>query len=198
MLHPNHLTSMPIPFAIRVDTEHYLVRSLDVADATERAGQWLADPQKAKMINAPARALSLTEMRDYIAGHDRIAGHILGIFDKANGNHIGFWAVYVDWSLQEFLANVLVGERGSAAPGARRATQRPVMAYFFEDLGLETLRFSVLSRNENVGDKIERAGLAPEHMSFTASVEGQAALEEVQHYRVSKEVWRSYADYREP
>jgi RimJ/RimL family protein N-acetyltransferase len=195
MLNPNQ--PAPVPIVILVETEHYLVRSLDVADATARAGQWLADPEKAKMINAPARALSLSEMRGYIASHDRIAGHILGIFDKANGNHIGFWAIYIDWPLQEFLVNVLVGERGSAAPGARRETQRKVMAYFFEDLGLETVRFSVLARNEPVGDKLGRAGLAPEHMSFTPSVE-RAALEEVQHYRISKDVWRSYASYREP
>jgi len=194
MLHPTPQT--PAPIVIRVETEHYLVRTLDVDDASERAGQWLADPEKAKMINAPARALSLAEMRAYIASHDRISGHILGIFDKANGNHIGFWAIYIDWPLQEFLVNVLVGERGTAAPGARRETQRKLMAYFFEDLGLETVRFSVLTRNEPVGSKLERAGLAPEHMSFTPSVEREA-LEEVQHYRITKDVWRSYAGYRE-
>src|SRR6185369_1903062 len=65
------------PITIRVETEHYLVRSLDVADATERAGAWLADPAKAIMINAVPRAMSLAELKEYIASHDRIRGHLL-------------------------------------------------------------------------------------------------------------------------
>jgi RimJ/RimL family protein N-acetyltransferase len=182
-----------VPIAIRVESEHYLVRSLEPEDATDRACDWLADPAKASMINAAPRAMSLADLRAYISSHDRVRGHILGIFDKVTGHHIGFWAIYIDWENREFLVNVLVGERGSTAPGARRATQRKLMAFFFETLDLQTVRFSVLGRNTPVSGKLENAGLASEHTDYVPSAT-RNAFEKVEYYSVSREVWLSYGD----
>jgi RimJ/RimL family protein N-acetyltransferase len=185
--------ALPAPITIQVDTEHYFVRSLDPEDATERACEWLADPAKATMINVAPGAMSLADFKTYIASHDRMCGHILGIFDKVTGRHIGFWAIYIDWENREFLVNVLVGERGSTAPGARRATQRKVMAYFFETLDLQTVRFSVLRRNTPISGKLDNAGLAPEHIDYVPSATHDA-FEKVEYYSVSREVWLSYGD----
>ena len=183
------------PRAIRFETQHYIVRTLEPADVTERACAWFADPGKASMINAAARALSPAEFTVYITSHDRVTGHALGIFDRATGLHIGLWAIYIDWERREFLVNVIVGERGYD-PGARHETQRKLTSVFFEDMDLETVRFSVLSRNQRMEGRLDGAGIAPEHTSFSPSVVGRA-FEEIHHYSVTREVWRTFADSRE-
>src|SRR5258706_14963573 len=91
------------PINVHIETENYLLRTLERQDASDRCCGWLADPAKARMINAPARAMSPGDFADYISSHDRIRGHILGIFDKATGTHVGIWSVYIDWELREFL-----------------------------------------------------------------------------------------------
>ncbi|MBI1212173.1 MAG: GNAT family N-acetyltransferase [Alphaproteobacteria bacterium] len=185
---PSHLE----PRSIRLETEHYVVRTLELSDVTERACAWFADPSKTATINLPARALSAEEFADYIASHDRVTGHALGIFDKATGLHIGLWAVYVDWDQSEFLINVLVGERGYEH-GVRRETQRKITDQFFEGMGLETMRCAVLARNERLDGRFSQAGWVPEHTTYKPSVNGEA-FEEVRHYSLTRERWR--ANYR--
>src|SRR6185295_10743173 len=81
--HPLH--NNPQPRSIDFETAHYRVRTLEPADVTERACAWFADPGKARMINAPARAFTEDEFKDFITSHDRVTGHALGIFDKSTG-----------------------------------------------------------------------------------------------------------------
>jgi hypothetical protein len=193
------MTRPTVPFQIRSETENYLVRTLSPSEASERACAWLADPLKARMLNMRPRTLSLDEFSDYIASHDGIAGHILGIFEKESGAHVGLWSVYIDWDLKEFLVNVLVGGRGPDMPAVRQETQPPLIRYLFDGLGLETVRCAVLSDNHSITDQLANAGIEPEHKSFKASATEQAFVE-IQHFSVSKEVWRDLrarADRRE-
>src|SRR6267378_4216155 len=112
------------PQSIRLETPHFVLRHIEFADVTPRWGAWLADPAKARMINAPVRALDVEALHKYVHDHDRIAGHVLGIFTKTAGEMVGFWAVYVDWERSEFLLSVLIGERGRQSRDARDETQR--------------------------------------------------------------------------
>jgi len=193
------MTRPAVPFQIRLETENYLVRTLALDDASQRACAWLADPLKARMLNMRPRTLSLGELQAYIASHDGITGHILGIFENESGAHVGLWSVYIDWDLKEFLVNVLVGGRGPDMPAVRQETQPPLIRYLFDGLGLETVRCAVLSDNHSITEQLENAGVAPEHKSFKASATEQAFVE-IQHFSVSKEVWRDLrarADRRE-
>jgi RimJ/RimL family protein N-acetyltransferase len=183
------------PIDVRIEAQNYLLRTLDPQDASDRCCGWLADPAKARLINAPARAMSLHDFADYIASHDRISGHILGIFDKATGIHVGIWSVYIDWELKEFLINVLVGERGYE-PGARRQTQRKLLDFLFENLDLQTLRCAILARNERMENRFELGNIKPEHISFTPSA-NEAAFEEVRHYSIARDAWRNFRANRD-
>jgi len=183
------------PTEIRYETEHYVVRPAAASDASERVCAWFANPQTARMLNAPARPMALDALQTYFASHDGISTHILGVFDKERGVLLGFWAVYVDWDHREFQLNVVVGERGPGGVGVRRESQRPLIGVLFDDLDLETMRASVLARNEKIEQRFEFWRVAPEHTSFSPS-ENEPAPEEIHHYSITRDQWRRARETR--
>jgi RimJ/RimL family protein N-acetyltransferase len=183
------------PIVIHLETQNYLLRTLEPADITERACAWFADPAKARMINAPAHALTPATFRDYILSHDRITGHALGIFEKPSLRHVGMWSAYIDWERREFQLNVLVGEYLANASGAYYETDRVLQDYMFETLDLETLRCACLARNTRMVTRFEVVGLAPEHVEHMPSA-SREAFEQINHYRVPKRIWQLLRDTR--
>jgi RimJ/RimL family protein N-acetyltransferase len=183
------VTELPAPSDIRLETAHFILRTLTADDPLERAAAWLADPAKAAMINAPARAMPVEAFRKYLASHDRVRGHLLGIFAKEGGALVGFWAVYIDWDEAEFLVNVLVGERGRVSHRAREETQMALLEHFFDVAGLKRLRCTVLARNRYVGFKLLRdCGATLEHTSWKPSATSEAFVE-IHHYRADAATW---------
>jgi RimJ/RimL family protein N-acetyltransferase len=181
------------PQDFRIETRRFILRDLERADVTERACAWLADPVKARMINAVPRAMTPDQFGDYIADHDRISGHLLGVFDKRSGDLVGLWAVHIDWEYSEFRLSVLIGERIPGAVNIRSETQRELLRHLFEVCGLTTLRCSVLARNDAIGAKVfAAAGVEPEHVSYNVGAQKEGFIE-VRHYRVSRDIWRDLA-----
>lgn len=183
------MTNLPAPSDVRLETAHFILRTMTPADPLGEAGAWLADPAKARMINAPPRAMSAADFGKYLASHDRVRGHLLGIFTKDEKRLVGFWSVYVDWDESEFLVNVLVGPRGRISHLAREESQAAMLDHFFDTLGLKTLRCMVLARNQYVGEKLLRdCGATLEHKSWKPSTTSEEYLE-IHHYRADTAVW---------
>ena len=42
---------------VYLESDKYLVRNVTIADASDRWGSWMADPEVSSMLNAPAKAL---------------------------------------------------------------------------------------------------------------------------------------------
>ena len=188
----NHTAIRPTaPLDIRLESEHYLLRTLTLDDASEQACAWLADPKTAEMINAPPRTLTLDEFRDYIASHDGITGLVVGIFSKARDAHIGFWSIYIDWEQKEFQFNLLIGDRRPGEPGARYETEPVLYEYLFGELGLETMRCAVLSKNRAIDERFALGGVTPDHITYKPSASGEAFVE-IRHYRISEAQWREF------
>lgn len=173
------------PVSISYETENAFVRELELSDASETICNWMANPETAKALNAPARALSLDDLRKYIAGHDRITGHLLGIFDKRNGKLVGLWSVYVDWQHNEFLINVLVAERIGGELGALKETGRPLYEFMFLKLGMSAMCFNMLESNDRITSRMLRQ---PDHKSRVQSQSGEGQ-ETIMHYRTTRERW---------
>lgn len=187
-------TNLPAPSDIRLETVHFVLRTMTPGDPLDRAGGWLADSAKARMINAPARAMDTAAFRKYLESHDRVRGHLLGIFAKEGGALLGFWAVYVDWDESEFMVNVLVGERGRASHHAREETQMALLAYFFDVVGLKIFRCSVLARNHYVDLKLLRdSGATLEHTSWKPSAVSEEFVE-IHHYRADTAAWHRFRE----
>ncbi len=177
------------PRKISLEGEHYLLRSLTPDDASEKFCAWFADAKTAEMINAPPRVMALDELKDYIADHDGVSGLIVGIFSKARAALVGFWAIYIDWEHKEFQFNLMVGDRHPGEPGARHFTEPLLYEYLFGEMGLKTMRCSVLAKNRAIEERFAKVGIVPEHTTYKASASGGAFVE-IRHYSVSEEKWR--------
>jgi RimJ/RimL family protein N-acetyltransferase len=173
---------------IRLDTAHFVLRTVEPEDVSLRWTAWLADPSKTRTLNAMPMALCIEDIRKYLDGFDQRKAHILGIFERSSGAMIGFWEVYVDWTYREFLINVLIGERGRSSLRARVETQQVLHAYFFGALGLEAMRCSVLSANPLIVRVLVEIGAVHEHTSQKPSAFGSAMVE-ILHFRLSKDEW---------
>lgn len=160
------------PFTIRLETAHYLLRTIDSNDATESWAEWLMEPTTARALNAAPLKLDVVMIRSYIATFDRKKSHLLGIFEKTSGTLVGVRAIYIDWHHREFMVNVLIGEVGARGKGARSETRDVIYHYLFEDLGLEIARVSVLSTNTAVIRLVEQVGWTLIHSSHKTSANG--------------------------
>jgi [ribosomal protein S5]-alanine N-acetyltransferase len=176
------------PQKIRIETKHFVLRTVEVSDVTPRWAAWLADPEKTRMLNAMPMTLSVEDLHKYLANFDQVKAHCLGIFDRETGQMLGFWEVYVDWTHREFLLNVLMGERPREGLRAREETQNALTFHFFGELGLEAMRCAVLSTNAPVLHVLAFNGAVHEHTSHKPSAAGGEPVE-LHHYRVTKEAW---------
>jgi RimJ/RimL family protein N-acetyltransferase len=179
------MTVPDAPRKIRLETPHFILRTVEPCDVTLRWAAWLADPAKTRTLNAKPMTLSVEDIRAYLAKFDHVKSHILGIFERGTGAMIGFWEVYVDWNHREFLINVMIGERGRASLDAREETQWALHAYFFDTLGLEAMRCSAVATNTIVIRALLKHDVVHEHTSKKAAVDGRAPVE-IWHFRLTK------------
>lgn len=177
------------PRTINLETPHYIVRTLEAAEATDNWRNWLTDPQAASMLNARPERLSADAARDHIAKFDRVNAHLLGIFEKAGGTLIGIRAVYIDHKHSEFLVNVLIGESEARNKGARAETRSVMYRYFFEEMGLATARCTALAANTPIMKVMAHNGWVHEHTDHKASATGHGTVE-IRHFRLPRDVWR--------
>lgn len=182
------MTAPVAPRKIRLETPHFILRTVEPEDVTLRWAAWLADPAKTRTLNAKPMTLSVEDIRRYLAGFDHIKAHILGIFDRASGRMIGFWEVYVDWEHREFLINVLIGERGRASLDAREETQWALHEYFFDALGLEAMRCSVVATNSLIVQVLSGYGAVHEHTAHKPSAHGLEPVE-IFFFRLTRAQW---------
>lgn len=179
---------MNVPSKIHLETPHYLLRTIVSDDASEAWAQWLNHPDTARMLNARASVASVKEIRDYIATFDGHNKHLLGIFQKDGGKLVGIRALIIDWPKREFLVNVLVGEVAARGQGAREETREVLYRHFFETLGLNTARCTVLAHNAPILRVMDKGGWELIDTIYRAAVGGGAPLE-VRTYRLTRETW---------
>ena len=179
------------PLTISIETAHYLQRSIDSADATESWGDWLLEPSTVRALNSAPLKLDLAMIRSYIATFDRKKSHLLGIFEKESGTLVGIRALYIDWHHREFMVNILIGDPGARHKGAMRETRDTLYHYLFEDLGLETVRASVLATNTAVTTYLERDGWTVIHRTQKAT-SGGGPMIEVLEYQWTRDQSRRY------
>lgn len=177
------------PVTIRLETPHYILRTLEAGDATPEWQDWMTDDVAVRNLNARPATVALEQIKDYIEKHDRTTAHILGIFEKETARLVGIRVIYVDPTHKEFLVNVLVGETQARGKGARSETADVLYRYFFEELGLESARCHVLESNDEIIGVMDRRGWSREHVDRLAAASG-AGFVERQHFRLTRDAWR--------
>lgn len=191
--HGDVVTAVAEPVAprdIRLETPRYVVRTLELTDATETWRDWLTDPLAARNLNAKPERLSDEALRKYITSFNRATSHLLGVFEKESERLIGVRAVYIDSQRSEFLVNVIIGETDARNKGARTETRTVMYRYFFEEMNLQTARCSVVESNTAVFKVMDDNGWIPEGTSRKPNAAGEGHVV-LHHFRLPREVWRA-------
>jgi RimJ/RimL family protein N-acetyltransferase len=144
---------------VRLQTARFLVRNAMIADASDRWGGWMADAEASYMLNAPAKALTASEVASYIKAFDQRTHLLLVILETASGRLLGFFRVDIDEKLGRFLVSMMVGEPDYRHKGIMNELTVPFRDYFFDTLGLKTMLGMVLSHNEPVLRYLFKTGL---------------------------------------
>lgn len=179
------------PLTIHLETARFIHRTIDSGDATEAWGDWLTEPSTLKALNAAPIKLDLAMIRSYIATFDRKKSHLLGIFDKHDGQLIGIRAIYIDWHHREFMVNILIGQVGQRSNGAMRETRDALYHVLFEDWGLELVRASVLASNTFVNTYMQAEGWTIINKSLKRAA-GSGDMIEVLEYQMTRDQHRRY------
>jgi RimJ/RimL family protein N-acetyltransferase len=144
---------------VRLETARFVVRNARLEDASEQWGQWMADAEASAMLNAPAKAMSTTEVEAYIKMFDQRTHLLLSIVEKASEKVLGCFRIDIDQKLGRFLVNMIVGEPGYRHKGIMNELTVPFRDYFFDTLGLKVMLGMVLSHNEPVIRYLNKTGL---------------------------------------
>ena len=179
------------PRTIRLETPHYVVRTIEPSDANESWQHWMEDPAAARNLNALPNERTADQIRDYIQRFDRITAHLLGIFDRmgpTEGRLVGIRAIYVDPKSREFIVNVLIGEADARNKGARTESRDVMYRYFFETMGLACATCSVMATNAAVLKVMDDNGWILSGRAQKPAASGSGFVE-LRQFRLPREVW---------
>jgi len=151
-----------------IESARYLVRNAAIADASDRWGSWMADAEASRMLNAPAKALSKSEIETYIRSFDQRTRLLLVICEKASQTILGCFRIDIDEAQSRFLVNMMIGEPDYRHKGIMNELTVPFRDYFFDTLGLKIMLGAVLSHNEPVIRYLYKTGL-----NFDGKIERQ-------------------------
>jgi [ribosomal protein S5]-alanine N-acetyltransferase len=145
---------------VTLETERFRLRSLGVADATERYRSWF-NAETARMGIASARRQpSLDELRQFIAER---AGRpdvlFLGIFVRETGEHIGNIKYEpIDRDEHYAVMGILLGEKSWWGKGVTAEVLRATGRWLAEHCGTTEIVLGVMKDNQLARRSYEKVG----------------------------------------
>jgi RimJ/RimL family protein N-acetyltransferase len=179
--------------AMRIDCGDYYMRTATPADASDRWGAWMADPEAVQMLNAPARTLTKAEVATYIESFDQRSHMLIGIFETASDKLLGFLRVDIDPKLGRFLVSMMIGEPEYRNKGVTNAITVPFRDYFFETLGLKVMLATALSHNKPIIHYLLKSGwnldkTIPRHVKSHTD----GTMLDLCYFSITREAWRAW------
>jgi RimJ/RimL family protein N-acetyltransferase len=132
---------------IDIETPRFWLRTLRAADASTRWQGWGKDPEIMGALNAPTRALDVGYLAKYAASFDNEHRHLIGIFEKAAGSHVGFFIIEIERMHRCATFNVVIGDKGWWGKGVVNETRAALLDHFFEQRSIEKAIGTPLARN---------------------------------------------------
>jgi RimJ/RimL family protein N-acetyltransferase len=178
---------------VRLYSDKYLVRTIKLDDASDRWAGWMSDPEIVQMLNLPAKTWTKTDVINYINEFDQRSRLLLGIFLKQAWLHIGIMAVDLRPASSQLRVNMLIGDPDYRNKGVANEITVPFRDYFFETLGLGTMRANVLARNHVIRHYLEKTGwmldqTVPRHVKSSAD----GTLLDLSMYSLTRDAWRAW------
>jgi ribosomal-protein-alanine N-acetyltransferase len=144
-------------------TERLMLRTLTIADATERYLAWMRDPEATRFLEARLVAHDLGSLREYIASCNEAPASILLGICLADGTHIGNIKLGpIDAYHQHAAIGLLIGERDLWGKGYATEAIGALTAHAFREIGLEKLYAGCYASNVGSARAFLKAGWTEE------------------------------------
>ena len=119
--------------SIRLETENYVVRSIEHADVNEDYRDWTHDQEIMAGVNSSPTEMTIEDMHKYVDRFDNRNSFHFGIFDKNAGNKmIGFYVIYRDRRHNLAQTNVVIGNKDYWGKAAVLETRSAVLDFLFD------------------------------------------------------------------
>jgi RimJ/RimL family protein N-acetyltransferase len=178
---------------VKIHSEKYFIRTIEVDDASDRWASWMSDPEAMHMLNMPARSWKKADVIKYIKTFDQRSNLLLGIFEKQGGTHVGMFTVDINYALSQFLVNLLIGEPDYRNKGVTSNITVPFREYFFETLGLNMAIASVLARNSAMIHYLLKSGWKLDQtLGHGAKSNVDGTMLDVCLFSLSRDAWRDW------
>ena len=178
---------------VRIDSDKYLVRTIEANDASDRWAGWMSDPDVRYMLNMAPRSWKKADVVSYINTFNQVQNLLLGIFDKQSGTHVGIFTVDINPALGHFLLNLLIGEPDYRDKHVTTSIAEPFLTYFFETCGLNTAMASVLAHNAPMLHWLQKHGWRLEQtLRQSAKSHADGAMLDVCLLSLPRESWRAW------
>lgn len=132
-----------------LETERLILRPLTEADASQRYADWLNDPQVNQFLETRHSAQTVDSCRAFVTQCNADPGsHLLGVFHKGSGQHIGNVKVgFINNHYERGQVSLFIGEKAFWGQGLSSELVREVTRYAFADLGLNRLEAGCYENN---------------------------------------------------
>ena len=178
---------------VRIDSEKYLIRTIEPDDASDRWASWMSDPEVVHMLNLRARTWKKADVLDYIKTFDQLSSLLLGIFEKQSGTHIGVFTVDINQVRSQFLVNLLIGEPEYRNKHVTSSIAMPFHEYFFETLGLNMAVASVLAHNAPMIHYLKKNGWKLDQtVKHGKKSNADGAMLDVCLFSLPRDAWRQW------
>jgi [ribosomal protein S5]-alanine N-acetyltransferase len=177
---------------VPIDTPRFYLRALQPTDASERWLSWARDPEVMDPLNSPEREMTILGLQRYIARHDQVTHLMLGIFDRKNDRHIGFFEIDIDERHKLASFNVVIGDKAYWGQRVVLETRAALLDYVFRKRGIEKAIGMPLARNFPAIFNYRAQGWRLEGVfkAHRESCKGDGRLDQLQ-FGLTREEWRN-------
>ncbi|QEX20678.1 hypothetical protein FRZ61_05970 [Hypericibacter adhaerens] len=132
---------------LRLETEHYVVRSMQHADVCPDYLTWTRDEEIMTGVNSAPSSMTIADIHKYIDRFNNKTSFHFGVFLKETGRLIGFYSCY--WDRRHNLAstNVVIGDKAWWGKGAVLETRNAIIDFMFDKLKVGKIWGNPMARN---------------------------------------------------
>ena len=135
---------------VRVETAHYVLRSITAADVTPEFAAWFDDPLMLLGLNLPALHFSVEGLRAFAASFNNLDNFLIGAFAKEGGQLRGFYNFSVNQAHR--LATLTLGmePRSGLGRAILWETAGPLFDEMFAKAAIDKISGRILASNRRV------------------------------------------------
>lgn len=132
---------------VHIESGAYIVRSLNIDDASEELLQWLNRSDMLRGLNLSKVDFTLQQLRDFIAGFDNYHHYFLGIFDLSDNHMVGFYTIDVNRMHKVGSLTTGIGDTSERGKRTLWATIDAILDHFYAERDIEKFTARILARN---------------------------------------------------